>query len=422
VTEAEFARRAFDETRERNRVEVVDGALGADQSKRALLHPNSVYSVAVEYAVAVAAADDKGNLDPKSIETADRPPQIFCFRTDAEPPRRLDTLVMATAPDQNEEAYFYRDPIRVVFSTGETRKLFKAYGRELFAVVTAASGKHPHSTPDGLGVIALDSPLVSTSLIAAQAMTPFESSMRDTLAGLPCVNLEFVNNRHDVVTINLELEPSTGYVVDMEARPSGGGAAPVALYPLLRRSFRTSRYADAQAFANALRVTAPRHRHLTDASALINLSGGTVADLTFETALRAANWGDFGQVASPRTTVIWTGTAPAQPVAVLVESPERQWRSRPVPEERIKEGVKSYVLGAQQWLDVVDRSEPQTVARLVYTTDGARTLAILNPNARGKTFNLALRRTHHPLYEGDTTQWEDKFAGFQLTPPWEQTP
>ena len=158
MTEAEFVRKAFDETHKRNRVEVVDGALGADQSKRALMHPNSIYTVTVDYAVAVATADDKGNLDPKTIETADPPPRIFRFRTDAEPPKRLDSLVMATAPDQNEDAYFYRDPVRVVFSTGETRKLFKAYGRELFAVVKAASGKHPSSPRRTSGSASLRSP------------------------------------------------------------------------------------------------------------------------------------------------------------------------------------------------------------------------------------------------------------------------
>ena len=120
--------------------------------------------------------------------------------------------------------------------------------------------------------------------------------------------------------------------------------------------------------------------------------------------------------------MIWTGNAPAQAVAVLVESPERQWRSRPVPEERVKDGVKSYVLGVQQWLDVACRSAPQTVARLVHRPTAPGRSRILNPNARGKALRLALRRRHHPLYEGNTAQWEDMFAGFQLTPPWEQTP
>ncbi|RWP30700.1 hypothetical protein [Mesorhizobium sp.] len=425
VTEAEYARKTFDETRKRNRVEVVDGALGADQSKRALLHPNSIYTVAVDYAVAMAMADDKGHLDPKTIGTVDAPPQVFRFRTDVEPPKRLDSLVMATAPDHNEESYFYRDPVRVVFSTGETRKLFKAYGRDLFAVVKAASGKHPRSTPDlDLGIIALDGPLVSAVPNAAVAVPPFERSIRDALVEQPCINLEFVNNRHEIVTINLELEPTTGYTLDMEARPNGGDAAPVELYPLLRRSFRTSRYADAQDFANDLRAREPKHRHLQDVSALLNLPSGAIADLALETALRAVGWGELGRATAPRKTVIWTGAAgiPAQAVAVLVESPERHWRYRPVPEERIHAGVRSYVLGAQQWLDVIDQSDPQTVGRLVHTTDGARTLAILHPNARGKVLHLALRRTHHPLYEGDAARWASTFTSFYLTPPWEQNP
>ena len=45
---------------------------------------------------------------------------------------------MTTAPGHAEEHVFYKDPLIVVFSTPATRKLFKAYGRTLSAVVRAA--------------------------------------------------------------------------------------------------------------------------------------------------------------------------------------------------------------------------------------------------------------------------------------------
>jgi hypothetical protein len=117
---------------------------------------------------------------------------------------------------------------------------------------------------------------------------------------------------------------------------------------------------------------------------------------------------------------MWTGAAgtPAQPVAILVEAAEATWRERMVP---VRQGDE-FRYGSQRWLEIVDAGEAQVVNRLVWTSDGASTLAILHPNVRGKRVVLLLKRNHHPLYEGDTTSPPATVADVVLTPPWEADP
>ncbi|MCX7304301.1 MAG: hypothetical protein NTV73_08170 [Hyphomicrobiales bacterium] len=424
ITEAEIARRDFDEARQRDRVSTVNGALAADESMRALMHPESTYAVSVDYEVVTANADDTGELDSTTIGQPAKRTQSYRFATDEQPPQRLESLVLATSPAEGEESFFYRDPIRMVFSTRETRKLFKSYGKRLYAVAKAASGNHPPSI-GGLspGTVLLEAPAISVKPIVALAMAPFESALRTALAGHCCVNLTFSANRHEAVTIPLELAPSTGYVLDMEARGPGGASPPPQLEPLLRRSFRTSRYGDVASFAADIRSRPHFHRHLPDVAALTRLPAGKISDIACETALRDAGWGGLDRIVEPRTTLIWTGAAssPALPAAVLIEAPERLWRERIVPVEKTADGVTAYVRGSQQWLSVADRSEPQTVTRLVWTSGGTRMIAILQPSARGKLFRLDLVRTGHRLFEGDVPPSPSEMASVRLAAPWEAT-
>ncbi len=422
--EAEYARRSFDEHRKTVRTNTINGALGADQSKRALLRPNTDYSVAIDYDVSTVLADSHGNPDLRNISgPVPRTSKVFRFKTDDAPPDSLEHLIMGTAPGQYEEAFFHADPIRVVFSTGETRKLFKAYGHELFAVVSAASGKHPRTAPGvDPGTVALNLAPVGVTAIAALAMTPFEDSARTSLNHLHCIDLEFANNRHEMLTFSLPLEPMTGYVLDIEAHRIGEPPEVNPLYPLMRRFFRTSRYASAEAFARDVLNRAFRHRHLPDVSALAALPAGSVHDLTFEAALRAARWGEFGKAREPRVTVIWHGPPPSQPFAVLIETPEQQWRSRSIPERQSRDGVTFFGLGTQQWLEVISQSGVGVFSHFVRSTDGSRTLAVLLAGARGKTLTLFLQRNDHPLYEGSANHQAYKMVDIGLVAPWETGP
>ncbi|MBC7478365.1 MAG: hypothetical protein H7317_09775, partial [Pseudorhodobacter sp.] len=201
VTEAEIGRREWDDNRQTVKRTVIDGALKGDQGNRALLQPNATYSVTVDYRVQTSAPDTDGNL----VEQAEDRSQTFQFKTDAAPPDRLDARVMATAPAEGEEAFFCSDPVRVVFSSGEVRKLYSAYGRELVVVVKAATGKHPVSDSHiGDGIFALDSNAISIAGLATLAMTPFEDAVRDVLGDLPCLDIGIDDSRHEVLTVKID--------------------------------------------------------------------------------------------------------------------------------------------------------------------------------------------------------------------------
>ena len=87
-------------------------------------------------------------------------------------------------------------------------------------------------------------------------------------------------------------------------------------------------------------------------------------------------------------------------VAVLLETPEPLWRFRDIPEElEDEDGVKRFA------------AEPEGVARggrlpsrgrVRHSTDGGRTLALLDPQIAvvGGNVSLSLRRIHHPMFEG----------------------
>ncbi|MBC7735775.1 MAG: hypothetical protein H7245_00775 [Candidatus Saccharibacteria bacterium] len=226
------------------------------------------------------------------------------------------------------------------------------------------------------------------------------------------------DSRHEVLTVKIDLTPSTGYVFDIEARTDPAVAAPPSPYPLFRRSFRTSRYADAQAMAAAIKAGKLGHRFVDDATALTGLPDGTVPDMAFEAALRAAGWGEFRRGTMPRTTVIWTGN-PAQPSAILLEPAEPTWRQRQVAVKQVKDGVTAYVHESRIWLDIVEASGAGVVTKIVRASDGIRTLVVLGAGAGGKRALLNLRRTHHPLYEGDSAASVWPIAAIDLTAPWE---
>ena len=90
--------------------------------------------------------------------------------------------------------------------------------------------------------------------------------------------------------------------------------------------------------------------------------------------------------------------APPQPVALLLQSPEPHWRSRPLPTQVMIDGRTRWRLAPQFWLTLEAAN-----AALVRTTAGDRTLIRLAPQARGRHQNVTLRRTHQPWIEGDST-------------------
>lgn len=426
---AEIARAEFDQTRRQTTISVLDGALGADQASRALLRPGSLYTMTVRYDVLTAPVDSSGtNADGSSAVALTGQVQQFQFKTDDRPPERLASWVMATCPGPSEMGFFYKDAVRVVFATPATRRLFKAYGRDLWAVVKAASGRHPNPAPD---FDAAETPLDRTQIRATNlkpfAASAFESALRETAENLPCVNHQNQENGHELITLQLQLEPCTEYILDLEARPS----ADLSAYPLFRRNFATSRYPDMPTFASDLASRVVAHRYCPNPGALTALASvapiATVPDAVFEAALRAARWGDLKRPTSPRITAVWQSAIPAQPIAIYLETTESVWRSRGSPElvnPLDPAGAKRYQLVDQPWLELVESTVgPSRISCFVHTTDGARTLAFLKPASRGSKITLDLKRTGHPMFEGSVATSQVTAAIIDLTKaPWEDAP
>jgi hypothetical protein len=340
----------------------------------------------------------------------------FQFKTGKNPPERLDPWVMTTAPGQAEEYVFYEDPLIVVFSTPATRKLFKAYKRDLVAVVKAASGKHPRAPG-------------TWDTLPPFARLPFESSLLGAMIGQTCVHPHDAA-AHEQLKVKVPLDPTTEYLIDIELSPR---ADPRPAYPLFRRRFSTSRYPTMEAFAAAVRAAPIVHRAIGALGPLTGLlsaaPGAKVAipDQAFEERLRALRWGDLTRPSQPRRTVIWAkgpGLASFGAVAVLLETPEPLWRFRRIPAELSDgDGTKRWQLSPTPWLEVADSP---AVLGFVRSTDGGRTLALLDPQiaVAGGNVSLSLRRIHHPMLEGDVAAPTADLLTEVLQPraTWEGTP
>jgi hypothetical protein len=392
VTDAEVRRERFEQEERDRQIAVVDGALGADQAKRALLAPDATYTLTVGYDVALANADAQGNPDEKKAEPFHGLQHQFKFKTGKNPPERLDPWVMTTAPGQAEEHVFYKDPVIVVFSTPATRKLFKAYRRTLSAVVRAASGKRMQAPG-------------SWDTIPPFARLPFESSLLSAMIGQTCVHPHDAA-AHEQMKVTVPLDPTTEYLLDIEASP----AASRPEYPLFQRRFNTSRYPSMEVFAADVKAAPVIDRAIGDLAPLTALvpaaPGAKVAitDQAFQELLRTLRWGDLTRPAQPRRTVIWAkapGASAFGAVAVLLETPEPVWRFRDTPAELLDaDGTKRWQLSPTPWLEVADSP---AVRGFIRSTDGGRTLALLVPQIAvgGGTVALSLRRIHHPMLEGD---------------------
>ncbi len=424
-TTAEETRSAWDVDSRQQQIDVVNGFLGADDAKRALLVPDAIYTVAVGYDVDVTDADDKGNPKPGAVSLSGQQ-YSFRFQTSATPPARLDPWVLATAPGAGEQFVFHREPLRVVFATNAVRRLFNAYGPDvdLYAVARGASGDHPAPAPA----------FANTSDTPPLVLMPFTAALSAAAASQPCVSGNL--SGHLRTTLELPLDPVTDYVLDVQI----GQSTSPPLYPLFRQSFTTSRYESFSALAAAVQqaMAQPGHRRVADADPLTGLATGRgsaplqVADVAFEQALQTVGWGEYNRPGDPRVTLIWRDPPTAgqhyAPVAVLIETPEPLWRTRDVPAEVSDPvGTRRFALQARPWLSVVETPAAGSVlSRLVHTTEGARTLVILAPAVAqaGGTLALALARAHHELFEGDNLV---EMAGLGQLPlptaaPWEVGP
>lgn len=455
LPQAEYLRYTYDETDRKTTRSSLNGYLGSDPSRRALLAPETTYSVVVDYSVEIGEEVDPAKPENaqyqearnsrndlvrvKPVANQDPPEQRFTFRTDSLPPRRLDPWILTVQPGENEGFHFWGNPIQVIFSTNAARALYAAYkGSKLYGVARAASFRHAAGPPGDLKTEALLEPGEALTSLTAQPsaiLPPFEDSLRLLLRVTDCLpeahELPLVQEKWD---LNLLLDPITAYIFDIEARDRDGRLVPPAedgqpVRPLFRRSFRTSRYQNLEAMVADIAGTPARHRWLANPGPLVDLAGPAPAaplaihELDLELALRQAGWGDLSLPENPQVTVIWDGQSPPQPVAVLHDLPEPLWRWRDAPEVYKDPAdplqTASYRLVRQPWLELVEDGGP-VVRRIVYTSGGGRCLVVLQANARGATLRLAVRRTRLLLLDGSDGQDNLPLASLPLNQaPWE---
>jgi hypothetical protein len=424
VSAAEVARADHDELVQDSKVTVIDGALSDPANPPALLLPNTEYTLHVAWEWTVC--DDHGTVASDATWTPGS--QDFHFRTDGAPlaprtvqvpdgptqvmPVRLDPWVLLTDPAGSEPFYFYGDSLRVVFAVDYLLTMYATYGVPIQARVRAASFKNadPASANFAKTLQAL-SPAVAKPLKQAAVFTPWEDTMRAIVAGLDCIDASGDVSRHQIVDLNLLLEPRTDYIFDIElvnppATPPGGTVS-----PLFRRAFSTSRYKSwdemAAAAAAARLVEAP-----ADAAAVAGLEAlvaapAPVSASALDAALRQAGLRPVVEVTDPVVELLWVNQGGTlQPRILVIRTPEPLARTRQEPAEYEPPGVprlqrKVITLQDHPYLEVVQTpSVAGSPTMHIVSQPGMNTVVVVIDGGRGTPIDLTLRR-HGNVFLGE---------------------
>jgi len=392
--------------------------------KRPLFAPDTLYTVTASYTGVIRKSNDHTVHNSKNFS------QQFTFRTAAHAPKRLNPWVLATVPENDAGGHFTDDKLQFIFNDAAAIQLFKAFGRTLRAVLRKASGNHPPDQPT------IDTPVLQP--IKALLRTPYAHSMHALVAEMPCVPQISETEQHQVFTVDIPLERGTSYMLDIESTP----AADDALTPLFRTAFSTSRFASAGELAALVATSFIRERVMKNALTLpiktqtlvipddttpthtASADVQIVTDAEIEAALLAALGSDVPPAQQPSLTLLWSGAAPAQLKAVLIDAPESLLRTRPVPVEVATPApdddiIQHFQTGRQLWLEVIE-SGAVVVDRIVYATGGCRALIFLKDAAAG-SLQLALRQYRHTLLTSEPLAQDFALVNMPLptTAPWE---
>ena len=456
---------------------------GLENHQHALLLPNAQYEVVVHYDGDIGKKRDnpEEDEDPNEIvsqrHVADQVARRTFF-TDREPPRNISPWMLAEFPSPGEQYHFYEEPVVLVFATDDVLQLYGAYGKDLRAIVRAASFRGSEGTPEAdltqFVVTAFFQP------IGGAILSPWDATVRRRLGGLDCGSFDPDSNNHGRTVLPFLLDPLTDYVLDLEMLNPDGTlsslpplAGEVGTRPLYRQGFTTSRYATRAAFAEAVGNSLVRSIIVEDPAPLLALTE-RVTDEVFDAALLDSGLEAAQRPTSPRVTVLWNSATPAEPVAVLIETPEPLWRTRLEPEaqhDETGEYILSWTMSQHLWLSVdelvravdtvlvidggdfvrrgtgtkttiaptirefrtkhvrpfvppIDPPPAPPVAiveRFVRDAGGTRTLVILKPGVRGRTLSLGLARELHPLLDTDVSDTPVVLCEIELGPPaWEE--
>jgi hypothetical protein len=397
----EALRYDYDRTEQTTKQGVLEQALGLDSADNALLVADTVYQVRLTWDASRQRRTDGGGVkDEKSVAAT---AQSFWFRTDKNPPARLDPWVLVALPGEGEAHYFFTEPIRIVFATNNLERIFDAYGKKLQARLKPASFRPVPSTPTVPHPFPLDKSTLKP--VKAAVLSPWEGAVSKALDGT-CVPVNGERVRHTMATIPIPLDPDTDYVLDIEMLDKTAAVGSVG-QRLWRGSFSTGGFRTLPDFASEFQSTRVSHRGVhSDNQGKLQAIGTTFAardpqGSEFDDALVAAGLEPRQVTRTNGVVIFWDATSPVpQPAAVLVDASEPMWRSRPLPTELTDSGpasAKRYELQARPWLDlVVQPGGDAIVEHIVRSPGGERALVTLKANARGQRIRLALRRIAHP--------------------------
>ncbi|HET9956119.1 MAG TPA: hypothetical protein VFQ61_16545 [Polyangiaceae bacterium] len=410
---SEVERFDYDQTQQTKKQGAAGGVLGGDTSDYALLEKGTTYSVTVtwdaerERRPAGAPATDHKTITGQQ--------QTFWFKTDPNPPARLDPWVLMSLPEDNEKHFFSLSGIRLVFATNNVVRLYETYGKRLQVRLKAASFHAPPSTAAVPHPFQLNATTVLP--VAKSVLDPFEAALEKVLDG-SCVPSSGSRIRHSKVDIPIPLDRYTDYILDVEmvdadAPESAKGPS------IYRRAFSTGAFESLIEFAESFFVARVKHRAapvgaLQAIAAKYASAGRSPQGSELDSDFIAAGLEAPELAKEPRLIVFWEGGANPQPAAVLLDASEPLWRSRLIPREIVDPtpaANKRYELLPVPWLEPAEQPGGNAIVQhIVAAPGGQRALISLAPNARGKHLRLALKQVaqKEPYLDGPSAT--DQFA------------
>lgn len=427
---SEIIRSDYDETESKKKQGVLEQALGLDSSDNALLQAGQTYQVRVTWDGRRERRVSGQPASDQKVVTGQQ--QSFWFQTDSKPPARLDPWVLVGLPGEAEQHVFASEAIKVVFATNNLALLYDAYGKKLQARLKPSSF---HPVPSS-ATVPHPFPINSASLIPVKAsiLSPWEDGVQALLVD-SCIPVSGERTRHTMVTMPIPLDLYTDYVLDIEMLDKGAADGTPG-ERVWRGSFTTGGFHTLDEFAKSFQIALVAHRgvHTDDVGKLdtigVTFAGKNPQGAEFDTALTQAGLDPQPVANVPRVVVFWEPGVPnPQPTALLIDSSEPMWRSRPIPIDVTDPGpaaARRFELRPSPWLQLAQQAGgDDLVDHIVQSPGGQRALVTLKPNSRGKHIRLALKRLAHiEAYLDGPGAVDQFFTILDLVldvAPWEET-
>lgn len=430
LTAAEVVRHHSDVFVKDSEITEINGALKGMPNPPALLLPGTDYAVHLDWEW--TTCDATGVVTTPEVWSAES--QDFHFRTDSAPlapatvkapggaesvmPVRLDPWVMLTDPDDGDRFRFYGEKVRVVLSVDYLLDMYQAYGVPLQAKVRAASHKNADPlSPNFAKTFALLSPKIALPLKNAVVYSPWEDTVRGLLGGKDCIETAGDVSRHQVLDLDLLLEPLSEYIFDIELVNPPVPAPGTAVSPLFRRAFTTSRYRDAHEMAGS--VSGARFTETPSATGAVAglealaTSPGPLSASTLDAALRQAGLKPVHEVTEPTVDVLWVEIGGVlQPRILVIRTPEPLVRTRREPDTYEPPGVprlqrKVITLQDKPYLEVVQTPGVSGApATSIVSQAGLNTVVLVVDGGRSAPIDLTLRE-HGNVFLGEVAGYTD---------------